>query len=331
MQNEKQFAPVMIPTLCRFEHFKRCVESLSKCTGASETELYIGLDYPAKESHRKGYEKILAYVDSIQGFKKVHISKREVNFGQKKNTKDLREQVRQAGFEYYIISEDDNEFAPNFLLFMNQCLVKYKDNPQVMAVCGFSHFEWNDRGSYKYNAFPMHGFCAFGMATWFSKLKEYQEFYTDQEIVSNPKLVHKLFKCRQHKTIHRMLFRQGISGGDLRRVFYAELTNKYSIFPAVSKVRNHGYDGEGSHCTSINVYAKMPIDTSDSFVLDDFELKEYKDIKRLHDIHYAINFRVRAITRVEYAMYRCTGKVLRDFKIVRWLMNWRVKNILNTK
>ena len=49
------FAPVIIPTLCRFEHFNRCIESLSKCTWAEYTEVYIGLDYPAKESHWGGY------------------------------------------------------------------------------------------------------------------------------------------------------------------------------------------------------------------------------------------------------------------------------------
>lgn len=329
MENQV-YAPVLVTTICRNVHFKRCIESLSKCIDADKTELYIGVDYPANESHWAGYKEICDYLPQIKGFKNVIISMRPENWGQRRNSKDLKDQIRQK-YDCYITTEDDNEFAPNFLLYMNQCLEKYKDNPQVMAVCGFSHPEWRDMGGYKFNAFPMRGFCAWGMATWFSKLKEYQDYYTDKEIVSNPKLVHKLFKCRQHKTVHRLLFRQGSSGADLRRVCYAELTKKYSIFPSISKVRNHGFDGEGEHCRSINIYAKMPIDTSDSFILDDFELKEYKDIKRLHDIHYAINFRVRIITRLEYAMYRCTGKVLQDFKIVRWLMDWRVKNILNTK
>lgn len=40
------FAPVIIPTLCRYEHFKECLESLSRCTWAEKTEVYIGLDYP---------------------------------------------------------------------------------------------------------------------------------------------------------------------------------------------------------------------------------------------------------------------------------------------
>ena len=28
------YAPVVIPTLCRYEHLKRCIDTLSECTGA---------------------------------------------------------------------------------------------------------------------------------------------------------------------------------------------------------------------------------------------------------------------------------------------------------
>lgn len=54
------YAPIYIPTLCRYEHFKQCIESLAQCEGASETEVYVALDYPAKESHLEGYEKDLS-------------------------------------------------------------------------------------------------------------------------------------------------------------------------------------------------------------------------------------------------------------------------------
>ena len=52
---ENKYAPVMIPTLCRYEHLKRCIESLQMNSWAKYTDLYIGLDYPAKESHIDGY------------------------------------------------------------------------------------------------------------------------------------------------------------------------------------------------------------------------------------------------------------------------------------
>lgn len=77
------YAPVMIPTLCRYEHFKECLESLSLCKGADMTEVFVGLDYPAKENHRPGYEKIKSYLEQVgnMNFKKIHVYLREVNYG----------------------------------------------------------------------------------------------------------------------------------------------------------------------------------------------------------------------------------------------------------
>ena len=43
---DRNYAPVIIPTLSRFEHFKRCWESLENCTGADKTEVFVALDYP---------------------------------------------------------------------------------------------------------------------------------------------------------------------------------------------------------------------------------------------------------------------------------------------
>lgn len=51
----ENFSPVLICTLNRYVHFKRCIESLSACTYADKTDLFIGLDYPLKDEHWEGY------------------------------------------------------------------------------------------------------------------------------------------------------------------------------------------------------------------------------------------------------------------------------------
>ena len=75
------YAPVIIPTLCRFEHFKRCVESLKRCTGAEYTDVYVGVDYPSQESHWEGYQKICNYVSEVTGFRSFNVILRDRNFG----------------------------------------------------------------------------------------------------------------------------------------------------------------------------------------------------------------------------------------------------------
>ena len=34
-----KYAPIVIPTLNRYEHFKRCLESIERCTGAEYTDV----------------------------------------------------------------------------------------------------------------------------------------------------------------------------------------------------------------------------------------------------------------------------------------------------
>ena len=45
------YAPILIPTLCRAEHFIRCVESLKNNSWAKYTDVFIGLDYPPTEKY----------------------------------------------------------------------------------------------------------------------------------------------------------------------------------------------------------------------------------------------------------------------------------------
>ena len=326
--NNVIYAPVMVTTICRYEKFRNCIESLSRCTDADKTEIFIGVDYPTKDEHWPGYLKIKEYLPAISGFKKVNVFIREKNLGQGKNGKDLRERIRE-NFDRYIMTEDDNEFSPNFLQYMNQCLEKYKDNPNVTTICGYSYQEWENVGDYPYNAYPMEGFCAWGVGLWFDKNEKYRKFHSASEIIHTPKYVRQLFKKNMHITVHRLLFRHNISGGDLRRRCYCALENKYSIFPTVSKVRNHGFDGEGAHCAVINTYAKQKIDESPSFVLDDFELKHYPQIDKLHDKQYAGNLFFRILTRIEYFQWRFTGKNFRDWELTRRITRMRVKYSLN--
>ena len=323
------YAPVLITTICRADKFKTCIESLSRCTDADKTEIYIGVDYPAKEEHWDGYRKICEYLPSISGFKEVHVFKRTDNWGQGKNGKDLRDRTREK-YDRFIMTEDDNEFSPNFLQYMNQCLEKYKDDPTVAMICGYSYQEWENVGDYPYDAYPMEGYCAWGAGYWFEKNDNYRQFLTTTTIIKSPSYVRKLFKKNMHITVHRMLFRHEISGGDLRRRCYCAIENKYSIFPTVSKVRNNGFDGDGLHCAVINTYAAQKIDESTSFVLDDFEIKHYTQIDKLHDIQYAGKLLFRILVRIEYFQWRFTGKAYRDWKPIRALIKKRVKYSLNS-
>ena len=74
-----KYAPIYIPTLCRSEHFIRLMESLRKNTWAKYTDVYIALDYPAKDSQKDGYNKICEYLkEDFTEFASFNLIKRGV-------------------------------------------------------------------------------------------------------------------------------------------------------------------------------------------------------------------------------------------------------------
>ena len=257
--------PVIIPTLCRYEHFKRCVESLQRNKLADETELFIGLDYPAKESHVEGYKKIKEYIDNgISGFLKVNVIRYEQNVGSSKNSLLLREAVYER-FDRYIYSEDDNEFAPSFLEYMNYYMTKYEADEEIVAVTGYSYpFDKNgmDGDIYMLNTY----FAAFGYGIW----KRKQDKMLEQISLEN--LERSLADSSLMANLRKASFNQfgnfvkGMVGYtndvvidgkarccDLTRGLQMFFEDKKMIFPKVSLVRNWGYDGSGVNCDKMEV------------------------------------------------------------------------------
>lgn len=326
------YAPVVIPTLCRYEHLKRCIDTLSECTGADETELYVGLDFPAKESHWEGYRKICNYLPTITGFKNVVVIRREENIGATRNARDLLDIVHQK-FDRYIFSEDDNEFSPNFLDYINTGLNKYKDNPEVIAICGYTELGYNYScmKTYPFNAYPIVGYNAWGVGVWFDKKPTFTTTVAD-EILSSFKTVFKAVKLNQGIAIHRMMYRKRSNAtGDLLWRLYCAFNKKYCIYPKVSKVRNWGFDGSGSNCAALTFYSEMEIDKDKTFEYDNFEIKTYPEVKVLQKKLYGLSGINLFAFLFEYLLYRMTGGTcFRDIKLIRKIMQLKVtlKNIM---
>lgn len=282
------YAPVIIPTLCRYEHFKRCVESLSQCTHAEKTELYIGLDYPLNDSHWEGYRKIKNYIPSINGFLKVVLVERDKNYGARKNSMSLYEMVIES-HESVIFTEDDNYFSPNFLDYINKGLTKYKDNNNVISISGYNFPI--DMAGYPYNVYFSYQYSAWGTGWWAEKNRRLYATDERQQVLSilnspiklwkiwkkEPRLVRALINCVK-KDIY----------GDTLYATRSILDGWVSVFPTVSKVRNYGQDGSGNSGTYLknDNYRVQELDADSLFVYDDIEIKDanLRSLRRYVDI-----------------------------------------------
>lgn len=294
-------APVLITTLCRYEHFRRCVESLGRNSYAKDTELYIGLDYPLKESHWEGYRKILAYVDQgIDGFKEVHVVKRERNLGSSENYRQMREIIFEK-YDRLIFSEDDNEFSPNCLEYMNKALDMFEDNPSVIAVSGYMYPI--DCQGMEGNAMLLNTyFSAFGKGVY----KRTEELFADKiNMDTFTKMYHNISKMRKLRKISVNQYCNFVkafleytpdlvNNGEIRRVdlaygLYMFFYDYSMVFPKESKVRNWGYDGSGINCNSQLVVQKEDSQSEQWYRQYDFSKQIIDENKRIDIIQINSN------------------------------------------
>ena len=164
----KRFSPILVGTLNRYEHFKRCIESLKKCQLANESQLFIALYYPKESIHEEGYLKIKKYLSSITGFKSLEIIKRKENFGATKNFNTARDEIFSFS-DKLILSEDDNTFSTKFLAYMNNGLNLYENRKDIFAICGYMY---PHKIGVKDEIFLYRGHSAWGWGCWKDKFKE---------------------------------------------------------------------------------------------------------------------------------------------------------------
>ena len=292
----KKNAAVYIATLNRYEHFKRCVESLSRCRLAEYTDLYIGLDYPPSEKYEEGYRAICDYLDSgITGFASVNIVKHEKNLGSEANMLYLNAWVSKD-HETFILSEDDNEFAEDFLEYINLGLKKYKDDESVLFVCGYNYpIKTDDLEGDIYDN-PVY-MSAWGFGCWCDRYKamlDGENAHWLTGIYKNGKYMSELKRIAPNQYCNFVKGMLGyttplINKGQVWKIdmvhgLYMFDKGQRAVFPTVSHVRNWGYDGSGVNCNEEAFDENAQI-THRNFVgsRQGLESKSYVEFKTVSD------------------------------------------------
>lgn len=253
------YAPVVIQTLERYELLSQCVESLERCTGASLTDVYIALDYPPSQKYVDGWKKNDEYLrvkENNHKFRSFTVVRRKENyyFSGKGNGGSLLLEVFK-GCDRAIFSEDDNVFSPNFLEFINKGLDKFQNDPTVYSICGYGFF-YNLK--YKDNNFIRQNtdYNAWGCGLWrekYMKLYDIDVKYL-RKILYNPIKSFRVWQVSNTRLNNLIYLSQNnnFKRADNFLTLYMINEGIYEIMPAISKVRNIGWDGSGSHCIGFN-------------------------------------------------------------------------------
>lgn len=258
-----EYAPMIVTVYNRYEHFKRCIESLKNCRGANKTDLFIAIDAPSREEDVLASQKIKTFSKQLAGFQSITLLSQEVNIGARANYFQAIAHILKS-YDRFIYSEDDNLFAPDFLEFMNEGLNVFEKRTDVHAVCGFN-YPISIPESYDEDIYVWKGFSAWGYATWKDR---------HERLIAEPPRseLKKFLKSGQNrKTLRniaghypRVLYDIVDTGrytGDSIVCYHLVTQNEYCVFPTISRVKNIGHDGSGlhSHVERSGKYLNQPI------------------------------------------------------------------------
>jgi len=283
-ENKLIYAPFLVTTLCRYELLKKCLESLSANPWAKYTPVYVALDYPFRDEHWYGYNKIKEILKGDFNFKELNVIERKTNFGPYDNVYDAIEQIF-LKYDKIIISEDDNEFSSNFLEYIDKGLEKFEATQDILAICGYKHSTaiaakllYNDNNFFKQRIF----FDPWGYGIWKNRWQELKTIKFKKYAEKNLRFPNSLFLFfKYHRTLMWSMYvfcNYDDVVYDLSISLFMFAENKFVVQPAISKVRNIGYDGSGitSGANPGKWYFEQIIDDSKTFSF----IGEDKNIRR---------------------------------------------------
>ena len=245
-------APIVLFVYNRLWHTKQTVEALKKNELASQSEIFIYCDNAKSEKVQSSVNEVRNFVDTVDGFKKVTVIKREKNWGLSDSITDgVTKIVNKYG--KIIVLEDDLVVSPYFLKFMNDALKFYKEEKKVWHVSGWNYPVEIDGLD---DVFLWRLMNCWGWATWADRWKHYE------------KNIGKTLKEFSKEEIDRL----NLDGAE---DFFGQVTanyekkiNTWAIFwyvtifnknglclnPTQTFVENIGHDGSGVHCGNSDTF-----------------------------------------------------------------------------
>ena len=246
-------APIGLSTYTRLSHLKKTVEALKSNTLAQMSELFVFSDAP-KSGDENRVMAVRRFVESIKGFRRVHIVKRKTN-SRIKNSRDGISKLLEE-YEKCIFLEEDIVTAPGFLVFMNEALNVFEDKKQIFSVSGYKP-PLEIPEDYSSDAFIIRRACGWGIGLWRDRYKKIK--YLDpaevRQRLSKKGQIEELTEFGED--LLNMVLNDAtgkIDALDVKIFYHQFLNEKYTIYPRKSLVLNIGHDGSGVHCKSTNKF-----------------------------------------------------------------------------
>lgn len=247
----KELAPLIIFVYNRAELTEKMLDAINRNELAQDTELYIFSDGPKNVDDEKKVNevrKIVARFEKNNNFKSIHIIQSEKNKGLANSIiSGVTQIIRQYG--KVIVLEDDLVTATNFLTFMNECLVFYKNNHKIWSIGGTSYFLPSLK-KYPHDVYTCYRGESWGWGSWIDRWEKVDWDIADYDEFIHDRKRKKMFR-RGGQDMVDALKRQKEGKTDswaIRWCYQQSKEDMLTILPSKSLVKNIGWGEEGTHC-----------------------------------------------------------------------------------
>ncbi|MCJ8322845.1 MAG: glycosyltransferase [Rhizobiales bacterium] len=298
----KNLSPICLFSYNRLDELKQTVEALQKNDLANESELFIFSDGWRIDETKQRVLAVRSFVKTIVGFKKITIIESEINMGLATSIISGVSKVIDE-FGSVIVVEDDLITSPNFLTFMNEALIHYKNRQDVFSISGYTGI-LQALDNYRYDSYLSYRPCSSGWASWQNQWDDIDWSVEDfKTFISDRKKVTKF--NRGGIDMARMLrhYFDGKNNSWAIRWSYSMFKkNKYCIYPTVSKVQNIGFGIDATHCKGVDIYQT----TLDQTNLSEFKFNDEDKVDPIiaKQFKYRFSYQNKALKTAQYYLKR---------------------------
>jgi Glycosyl transferase family 2 len=290
-------SPIVFFAYKRLDTTKLSIESLLKCKGVSNTELYVFSDGPKSELDALMVNDVRTYLQSVNGFKNIHLFFSDKNQGLALSIINGVSKL----FEKYnsiIVLEDDLIVSPNFIVYMNAALQFYENNVDVFSIAGYNVPTVKDDG-YKYDVYFTPRASSWGWASWKDRWVDIDWDITDFNVFKKDAGLKKAFN-QGGSDMYKMLRKKMTNEIDSWAIIWCYNQFKKSqvtVYPVISKVQNIGF---GDRATNTNVYNRYQIRLEEG-LKEDFLFTQFIQLDTNYNNHFKsfYSFRSRLIGKVK--------------------------------
>jgi len=275
-------------------------------------KLYIFSDGAKNEDDKKSIQEVRELITLID-WCDAEIIKSETNKGLARSIVDGVNYVL-TKHPRIIVLEDDCLPSPDFIDFMERCLDRYENSSGVMSITGFNMIEIPQ--NYLYDIYFFYRSSVWGWGTW---RRAWEKFSFDEKNYT---------ECIDNKIIQKE-FNRG--GTDLSAMLKAQIEGKINswaikwaythykykgvcVHPVMSRIKNIGFDGSGTHCETDDKYNEININFDSRETNEGLRLPDEIFIDSIVEKRYLKKIKLPLIQRIKRRFIREIRNIFIDLR-----------------